>query len=434
LRPATRRRPTPPRREPHFAPPRPPADARRARLLPATGLGAPRSWPWLIASILFHLALLAAVILWNLDWRQRPRDLPPPAFEIVFEGGQPERPEAEPPQGVEVPPAPPAPPMPEAPPAPPTPQPPSVPQPETAPPQPTPPPLPQPPPPSPPVPAPPPPQVPPPPTPTPPQPAPPTAPPAPRTPEQPPVAPPAAAPPAPGPAVPVPSPPAATQPAPPQPLPEAPRPVPPPPQERPGPPLRIPPIEAILPPPPELRLPDRLPVPPTPPQPAQPPRQQQQQQQRPQPALPPDTVWMPGGVQLGRPQPQAGRRESRGLDLTVDPRIIEGRASADPNLRVTGAQVGADWRAAFRRWLDENMRYPLRAAQLGEQGAVRVSVIAEPDGRVRSVRIITQSTSPSLNTGTVMPFQGATLPRFPPPADPNGVTIDLTVNYYIIRR
>jgi outer membrane biosynthesis protein TonB len=86
---------------------------------------------------------------------------------------------------------------------------------------------------------------------------------------------------------------------------------------------------------------------------------------------------------LGRPQPNppGGRPQARGLDLTVDPRLAEGRSSADPQLRVTGAQVGADWRAAFRAWLDQNIRYPRRAIELQESGSVRVRVIADPDGR-----------------------------------------------------
>ncbi len=103
-------------------------------------------------------------------------------------------------------------------------------------------------------------------------------------------------------------------------------------------------------------------------------------------------------------------------------------------MRVSGAQVGADWRAAFRRWLDQNMHYPRRAAELGESGTVRVRVVAGPDGRVRTVTLTGPSMSPSLNVGTTFPFVDARLPPFPPPADPDGVTIDLAVNYYLVRR
>ncbi|MDP3416719.1 MAG: TonB family protein [Falsiroseomonas sp.] len=170
---------------------------------------------------------------------------------------------------------------------------------------------------------------------------------------------------------------------------------------------------------------------PEPPPPAPPPPR------RAAPALPPGVIWAPGGVQLGqpaRPAAPVGRPSGRGLDLSFDPRMVEGQASADANLRVTGAQVGADWRAAFRRWLDQNISYPMGALREGESGTVRVRVIAGPDGRVRSVRLTGPSGSPSLNFGTTFPFSGAQLPAFPPPADPEGVTIDLTVNYILIRR
>lgn len=197
----------------------------------------------------------------------------------------------------------------------------------------------------------------------------------------------------------------------------------------------------IFAPPTELRLPDRLaealplPPPPTPPVPTpRPPGPQQQQRpQQAQPNLP--GIWAPGGVQLGRPAaPPAGRPQARGTDTTVDPRFLEGTPRTDPSVRVTGAQVGADWRAAFRRWLDQNLSYPQRAVALGEDGTVRVQVLANPDGTVRSVRLVGPSTSPSLNFGTTFPFNGARLPAFPPGSDPNGVTIDLTVNYILIRR
>jgi TonB family protein len=388
------------RREPPAPSPR--AVVPRSRLAPSAPPRRRGAAPWLVGSALLHAALLA-LLLFRPDWlTRRPDELPPPAFDIVFEGGQPERPDAEPPPGIELPPAPAA-----AASAPPPAAPPSVAAPPVAPPSAAP-------------------------------------------------APPPAAPPPP---VPLPVPPAAT-PAPPllaappaPPRPEAPRP--PVTQDLPPPPL--PPVAALPPPPPpappQPAPPQATAAQPAPPQPPRPPAPQppvpQQpapqtaqprpapRQQQAAPALPPGTLFLPDGLQFGRPaqpSPPSGRPQGRGLDLTVDPRFAEGRATADPSLNVTGAQVGADWRAAFRRWLDQNISYPRRAIELGESGSVRVRVIAEPDGRVRSVRLAMPSGSPSLNFGTTFPFEGARLPAFPPPADPNGVTIDLTVNYRLIQR
>jgi TonB family protein len=210
------------------------------------------------------------------------------------------------------------------------------------------------------------------------------------------------------------------------------------PRERPTPPEALPEPPPPAPPPPVAALPAPRPAPaPAPPrqQTARPPSQQQEAAR----AFPPGSVFMPGGLNLqqARPAPAAppaGRPEAGGIDLRVDPRLLEGRATSDPSVRVTGANVGADWRAAFRRWLDQNIRYPRRAIELREMGAVRVVVTASPDGRVRDIRLVGPSASPSLNTATTFPFSGAQLPAFPPPADPNGVTIELTVNYILIMR
>jgi TonB family protein len=347
-------------------------------------LGFPFYW---VGSIAAHLLVAALILFWPEPRQRSPNEMPPPSFDIVFEGGQVERPMAEPVEGVEAPPAIPSPPnqapVPPPPDAPPLPSQPALPPIQQA--------LPLPPPP-------------------------------------------------PPPPLPVPQ----AQPAPPVPQP----PAPPPPVVAEAPPPPLPPLPGaveLFAPPTELRLPDRLaeslppPPPPTPPAPPQrqpSPPQPQQQAQRAQPAQPNlPGIWVPGGVQLGRPAaPPAGRPQSRGTDTTVDPRFLEGRPRPDPSVRVTGAQVGADWRAAFRRWLDQNLSYPERAVALGEDGVVRVVVTAAPDGTVRNVRLVGPSSSPSLNFGTTFPFQGARLPAFPPGADPNGVTIELTVNYVLIRQ
>lgn len=340
--------------------------------------------PSVAASALLHGALAAALLFWPDLRPQEPPQLPPPAFDIVFGAQEAARSAEEPAEGMQSPPAPPAPPAPmdapamappPAPPAPPAPQAPVPPTPPLA-------------------------QAPPlPPVPQPPLPVPPSP--------QPPV-----------------------QQA--MPLPVPPPPVPPPPRP-PEPPVAmaepLPGTVELIPATP-LELPRRfdIPLPPAPPPP--PPQPRPQVAQRP----PAPQLTLPEGFQLGgRSAPPPGRPGTRGLDTTVDPRFLEGRTAADPMARVTGANVGADWRAAFRRWLDQNMRYPMDAAMRGEDGRVRVTITANPDGTVRSVRMAMPSTSPSLNSGTTRPFNGARLPAFPPGADPNGVTIELTVDYVLIR-
>uniref|UniRef100_UPI00135B4C56 energy transducer TonB n=1 Tax=Rhodovarius lipocyclicus TaxID=268410 RepID=UPI00135B4C56 len=187
-------------------------------------------------------------------------------------------------------------------------------------------------------------------------------------------------------------------------------------------------------------VPDQaLPTPPIPPPPPRVAERTPQPRPQPRPAQPRTSlpgVFLPEGFNLSQPRPTPGRPlgPRAPLDLSVDPRHFEGRTTPNSQVQVRGANVGPDWSGAFRRWLDQNLHYPQEAAQLGESGTVRVRITANPDGTVRQVRMLMPSVSPSLNTGTTRPFIGARLPAFPPGADPNGVEVDLTVNYVLIRR
>jgi len=364
-------------------------------------------WP-LLGSLALHGLVLALLLLdlWPRQGGEQP--LPPPAIEMVFDTGQPEpqasgAPEGEIPDALEPPARAEAPPP--APEAPSTSQPPSPPlEPQLAMPLPPVPPAQVPPPP-----------IPPPPSPEPPRTAPP--PPAPQRAETP--QPPAAPLPPPLPAL------AELPPRPPEPVPRLSAEIPPP---------ETPPDLLAQPTP--LRItPPRLPPPPQVqprPSPATPPRPTQQAQ--PSPRLP--GIVLPEGFNLSQPRPAPGRPAGprAPLDFSLDPRLLEGRTSPDRTVQVRGAQVGPDWSNAFRRWLDQNLRYPQRAIQDGDSGTVQVRITANPDGTVRQVRLLRPSASPALNSGTSMPFAGARLPAFPPGSDPNGVEVDLTVNYILIRR
>lgn len=188
---------------------------------------------------------------------------------------------------------------------------------------------------------------------------------------------------------------------------------------------------AEAPPPP----PEALPVPPPPAPP--PPQREAALTAPPRPARPPPPERLPGlFVPEPRLNPAPPRPEQprRGLDLSPPSAMQRpGRDSPDAQLSVRGAKVGPDWRNAFRRWMDEHGRYPTNAAVVGEQGTTRIELIVEPDGRVRSGRLVGRSGSVWLDAGTVSLFRNAVLPPFPPGADPSGVTIDLTINYILIR-
>ena len=89
--------------------------------------------------------------------------------------------------------------------------------------------------------------------------------------------------------------------------------------------------------------------------------------------------------------------------------------------------MGPDWRNAFRRWVEEHVRYPQVAAELNEKGTSTIEMTVAPDGRVQSFRLVRRSGSVWLDHGTVTPFRNALLPPFPLGADPNGVVVNFTI-------
>jgi len=224
---------------------------------------------------------------------------------------------------------------------------------------------------------------------------------------------------------------------PPPPRPVAAEPPPSPPQPRVAESLPLPP------PPPLAEAQQALPLPPPPPpapprretQQAQPqPAQPSQQQARPTPAPPLPGVWMPNAQALAPSQPRNQASPTPRLDTTLDTVALMGRFALEPMLQVKGAKVGPDWTAAFRRWLDENLRYPRNAIEAGHSGTNRVSLLVAPDGTVKGIKLTRASGSVFLDFGIETPFKGAKIPPLPPPVDPNGAEVDLTVHWILIRR
>lgn len=246
-------------------------------------------------------------------------------------------------------------------------------------------------------------------------------------------------------------------------LPEAPRPLapPPPPLVSPPPqaavplPPQAPPAPAVLPSPPLTAAPPppapaplaALPPPPPPPAPSEP-RQSEPAPTRPAPTRNPfpntlDLTQIPPQALAPRPAPPR-RQENTPMDLSLGPAMprgnapnqgsASGQANLDPNFRVRGARLGADWRAAFHDWLRRNARYPLQAAMAGEDGPVTVRFTVTREGQVTGVQLINRSGSQWLDYNTTGLLRGAQLPPFPEGTTDQQATIDLTINYVLIRR
>jgi TonB family protein len=99
----------------------------------------------------------------------------------------------------------------------------------------------------------------------------------------------------------------------------------------------------------------------------------------------------------------------------------------------TDAEVGPDWRNALSQWVGEHSYYPMQAAELGQQGSVRVLVSTMPDGRVIAVDMEKRSGSPWLDLALEALFRGAKLPPLPKSAGDGPVSFHFTMYYYLIR-
>jgi TonB family protein len=348
-------------------------------------------------SLLLHALVLLALVL-RLKWEPEPEILPPPAtVDMVFEGGKPAGPTTEtptpgppisgiPPAPVGGPPGegppPPSSPPPELPPAP-EPLAPTIQALRTAP------------------------EAPP---PTPEQPAP--------QPESPPAA--AAAPPPPAPAVPPPPPPE--------------------PPSRPAPgEVTVPPPEPVLPPVPEPQPPPPIPKPevrPPAPKPVVAPPPAKPETQPPirqaSPAAPRSDFPAPMDFSLNRPPAEPGAAAAVKPVLTLAlPK--KGPNDSSPFSIDTDADVGPDWRNALSAWVAQHSYYPQQAAELGEQGTVKVEVVMMPDGQVVSVDLERRSGSPWLDLALQGLFRGAKLPPMPKEVGDQPVPFHFTMHYILIR-
>jgi outer membrane biosynthesis protein TonB len=162
------------------------------------------------------------------------------------------------------------------------------------------------------------------------------------------------------------------------------------------------------------------------PEPPQAPQRADPQRPATEPRPPLDLSHLPP-IRLG----EQGYRPGHQLDFTLPP--VGPSQLGIPNLQVRGAEDADDWKRDFYRWLQDNLRYPRDAAELGEQGLVGVRIFTAPDGTVRRVELRTASRSITLNHYSQSVFRGAKLPAFKKPTS-NEIEIDLRIRYNLIRR
>jgi protein TonB len=115
--------------------------------------------------------------------------------------------------------------------------------------------------------------------------------------------------------------------------------------------------------------------------------------------------------------------------------MTSGQADA-PNaqLRIRGAQLGADWRSAFMAWLRQHGYYPRQAVEAGEDGTAIVRFTVDRSGRVSGLQLIGRSGSIWLDAGAQALLRNQIVPPFPPDTQEDSAEIDLTINYILRRR
>jgi TonB family protein len=261
-------------------------------------------------------------------------------------------------------------------------------------------------------------------------------------PAQPNQAPPAEEPPLPLP--PTPPPPAPTPPPPPPPPPEpAVPPTPPVPPAievppLPPPPLPVPPaIEAPPLPPVEKTPAERPPPAPKPPQPKPPPPKRPPPPPNPSdfPAPTNFSFGRPLGAPLGAPQPRprasAAARLPGSVDMSLGP-AHKGPANISPFADIDTDEGGPDWRNALAAWVSQHAYYPEQARNLGEDGDVKVHVVAQHNGRVTDVELISKSGSMWLDLALQSMFRDAHIPPLPTQGN-EPIEFNFTM-HYILRR
>lgn len=131
-----------------------------------------------------------------------------------------------------------------------------------------------------------------------------------------------------------------------------------------------------------------------------------------------------------QPSTRAPSRAPMQMDFSLGP-AAQGATDVSPFSHVAGVTSGLDWRNELSAWVRAHAYYPYQAAMMGEDGTATVEVIANPDGRVTSVRLIAKSGSKWLDIALQALFRDAQLPPLHDENEP--ITFGFTMHYILIR-
>ncbi len=110
----------------------------------------------------------------------------------------------------------------------------------------------------------------------------------------------------------------------------------------------------------------------------------------------------------------------------------KGATNLSPFADIDSDTGGPDWRNALSRWVSQHAYYPEQARREGEEGDVRVHVVAQHNGRVTDVELISKSGSMWLDLALQAMFRDAHIPPLPTTGD-DPIEFNFTM-HYILRR
>jgi TonB family protein len=119
------------------------------------------------------------------------------------------------------------------------------------------------------------------------------------------------------------------------------------------------------------------------------------------------------------------------IDMSLGP---ASRGAADPTpFADHDAAEGANWLNALSRWVAAHAYYPDQARREGEEGDAKVHVIAQPNGRVKTVELIGKSGSMWLDLALLALFRDQNIPPLPYETK-EPIDFNFTMHYVLIRR
>jgi protein TonB len=156
---------------------------------------------------------------------------------------------------------------------------------------------------------------------------------------------------------------------------------------------------------------------------------QPRQVTHPRPAPPQKYVVMNNMSYSGHPSPPMPRAKSA---MNLDLAQSDAQAVNAPELTIKG-EIGADWRAALDKWVNQHKYYPQAALEQDQQGSVEIEFTVDRAGNVTGLHLLRGSGSPFLDQAWQGLFAQNQLPPFPTGTKSNHVTVDATMHFELIQ-